>query len=126
MSVYAEETYDVYNEARVKARKEHTCGACKEPICRGHTYWRIGIVFERQASSLRRCERCQAMHVHLRGLGDCDTWPDEQLSCGHGYEEMWEEPPPPEIAELAFLTAEEMQRRAGAKLDLLIPPPATD
>jgi hypothetical protein len=114
MSHIAEETYSVYDERRVRARKQHICGACREPIVSGHTYWRIGVVFEKSAETLRRCERCQALHVHLRGLGHYDVWPDERLSCGQSYEDEWGDLPD-DVAELAFVTAEEMQQRAGIR-----------
>jgi hypothetical protein len=38
-----------------------------------------------------------------------DEWPDEQLMCGHEYVETHGAEPPPRIARLAFLTADDMQ-----------------
>jgi hypothetical protein len=112
MSHSVDETYAVYDERHVRARKPHRCDACEETIERGHRYWRIGIVWD-GARTVRRCERCQAMHQHLRTL--ClgsydDMWPDERLRCGTDYRREWDRDPPAEIAALAFATPEEMQR----------------
>jgi hypothetical protein len=114
MSRETNEYYDVYDEKERRARKAHLCSACGEAIRIGDLYWRIGTIFEREARSLRRCQRCQEIHVHLRGLGD-DMWPDEWLNCGEEYEHHWARKTPEEIAALAFVSPEEMQRRRVAK-----------
>lgn len=99
-----DETYDVYDEKRVTARKEHRCSACNERILPGHRYVRLGVVFDGSAETFKRCERCQAIHQHLRdeNPGAGDSWPDEQLACGEEYEEVFGKPPPDTIAALAF------------------------
>jgi hypothetical protein len=109
MSYQADERYDVYHEVRVFARKEHECDSvlCSEPIRKGDSYWRISVVFDGRARTIKRCLRCQHIHVHLRELcsdaGDAftDMWPDERLACGLDYAEEWG-PIPQEIAALAF------------------------
>lgn len=101
MSHCVDETYDVYQEREVRARKRGQCDACDEPIAPGHAYWRISIVFDGSASTVRRCARCQAMRKHLRTRGDGDTWPAERLDCGQAYEDEWGDVPD-EIAALAF------------------------
>jgi hypothetical protein len=103
MSHYAEETYDVYHEIRVIARKEHECDSvlCSDPIRPGDNYWRIHTVHDGRHENIKRCIRCQLLHEHLRGLGD-DMWPSETLACGLDYESEWGNPPPPGIAALAF------------------------
>ncbi len=108
MSYYADEHYAVYHEVRVFASKQHDCDAvlCSEPIRKGDPYWRISIVYDGRAETVKRCVRCQAIHLHLRDLGD-DTWPDERLACGQDYAEEWGGPPPAEIAALAFWKAGE-------------------
>ena len=119
MSQYCEETYTIYDERRIKARKEHRCDACEEPIPPGHFYCRVGIVFEQSAETIKRCLRCQTLHEHLRATKPPDSygnqWPREELDCGHGYEKIYGCPPPPEIAQLAFMTADEAQVRLVAK-----------
>lgn len=106
---------DVYSEREVRARCEHRCAACRETIPVGHRYWRIFIAAVRESWSYKRCLRCQAIHVHLRELcDDYGFWPSETLDCGEEYTAHWGEEPPPEIAALAFVTADEMQARAGA------------
>jgi hypothetical protein len=124
MSVWADESYSVYNETFPRARIPHRCDACKEVIPAGHRYARIGTVFDGSAESVKRCLRCQEMHEHLRKLcwaSDESEWPDERLNCGHGYSEVWGTEPPPEVARLAFmlpgeLEAELQQKRAGGAL----------
>ena len=110
MSYSCDETYDVYNETRTKARKAHTCSACKDTIAPGHLYTRVAVVFDGTVTSYKRCVRCQTLHKHLRELCSYDMWPDERLACGMAYEEEWGELPE-EIEELAFLTPEEAQKR---------------
>lgn len=51
------------------------------------------------------------MHEHLRKVASFDHWPNEALDCGHGYLEVHGKEPPPEIADLAFITAAEAQQR---------------
>jgi hypothetical protein len=106
MSHYCEEAYTVYNETVRKARKEHTCSACRFPILPGNYYASVFIVFEGEAESLKRCGSCQKTHLHLRQL-DPEMWPDEKLNCGKAYEDEWGEEPPDEIAELPFLSADQ-------------------
>jgi hypothetical protein len=101
MSHEIDELYEVYSETKRKARKPHICDACGEPIRVSQHLWYVFIIFDEQVEHLKRCERCQAIHVHLRGLGD-EMWPDERLACGEEYREHWGFEPPPEIAALAF------------------------
>lgn len=108
MSHYTEEHCDVYDEVQPKARLEHECDACHEKIFPGDYYWKISIVFDGTARTVKRCLRCQTMHVHLRGLGE-DMWPDEKLNCGEEYKHHWGVEPPAHIAELAFKTRVELQ-----------------
>lgn len=109
------EAYDVYTETRRRARKEHKCCACKEAIRPGDYYEHIGAIAQGDAATFKRCLRCQRIHEHLRTKAPCDTWPDEQLNCGHGYREMWGEDPPLEIQALAFATRDEVQERQEAR-----------
>lgn len=115
----ADEYYSVYDERRRRARKPRPCHACKETIRRGDFYYRVGIVFEREASTVIRCLRCQAIHVHLRRMSkkyhDGETWPDEKLNCGESYRDVWGGEPPAEIAALALLTADEAQAAVDLK-----------
>jgi hypothetical protein len=104
MSQWCDDSYTVYSENQVRARKDHTCQACWECIPKGTPYWRITWVFDRSAGGVKRCVRCQAIHLHLRKLcreKDYEMWPDEQLACGLKYEDEWGDLPD-EIAALAF------------------------
>lgn|GEM_PF-2111369 len=111
MSYYVEDYYEVYDEKTVRARVEHICDACTEKISIGHLYTRIGIIFEKVAETVKRCLRCQTIHVHIRGLDTGgDSWPDEKLSCGNTYKDHWGVDPPEEIQDLAFVTPDEAQK----------------
>jgi hypothetical protein len=114
MSHAYDETYDVYNESARRARKQHQCDACHETIRAGDLYHVISIVFDGDASSIKRCVRCQRIHLHLRELEPGEMWPNEKLACGEEYREHWGREPPEEIAALAFMTADEMQREAAS------------
>jgi hypothetical protein len=112
VSYYAEDTCDVYDERRITARKDHECDACDATIAKGLTYWRIGILFDGRWEAVKRCERCQAVHVHLRVMSELHTegelWPDERLNCGMVYEDEWG-PMPDEAAALAFMGPGDVQ-----------------
>jgi hypothetical protein len=92
---------DVYAETVRRARKPHSCAACRETIATGHRYTDVRIIFEGRVDTIKRCLRCQAIHEHLRDLGDGESWPEERLDCGQSYESEWGECPD-EIAALAF------------------------
>lgn len=117
MSVDFEGRNDVEVTEIVKARKQHKCRACGETIPAGHRYERHSSLFDGQWYSCKRCLRCVAIFEHLQSRETgWDCGPDWELNCGHTYEEMHGEPPPEEIARLAFVTAEEMQRRLTDEL----------
>ena len=127
MSCSIDEYYAQYDEAMKHALEDIKCSACAETIQSGQIYTLVAIWRQEDATedgdgegyeagnesddglfltdepseTLNRCARCQAIHVHLRDLGQ-EMWPDEQLNCGEEYEEHWGKEPPPEIAALAF------------------------
>lgn len=113
MSVSCDEACDVYRVEIRKARKEHRCMACKETIRVGDRYASVHIVFEGEASTVKRCARCETIHraiqAQWRSKGAYEMWPAERLDCGETWEDEHGDPPPPEIARLAFLTADEAQ-----------------
>ena len=112
MSHEVDDYYTSYEELLPRARKEHECDACDAKIRKGDRYARIFIRdSEGDASTVKRCLRCQRIHEHLRKLGSPDNmWPAERLDCGEEYEEHWGAPPPDELAKLAFMTDDEAQR----------------
>lgn len=114
MSHYVEECYFVYQERTVRARVEHLCGACGEKISIDHRYIRVSIVFDESARTVKRCLRCQKIHLHVRSLDPFgESWPNEDLSCGKDYKEEWGVDPPPNIQDLAFITPDEAQEVIG-------------
>jgi hypothetical protein len=120
VSSYTDEVCDVYNERERRAVKDHQCQACKETIRAGDaSHCRIFILFEGDEGEPRaviRCLRCQKIHMHLRTLAPGEMWPDEKLDCGEEYTQHWGKEPPAEIAELAFVSQEEMQIREQARI----------
>ncbi len=104
MSHSIDDPYLVYRETRRRARKAHVCTACDEAIAPGLTYWAVAALYrDHTVEAVKRCERCQAMHVHLRGLGSPLVWPAEALDCGENYVFEWGMEPPDHIAALAFV-----------------------
>jgi NAD-dependent SIR2 family protein deacetylase len=104
MSHEVEDYYKAYVEERVLAAETCRCSACGERIPYGMPYTLVVIVdAENEEEMLRRCERCQKIHKHLREVAaESEMWPDERLACGEDYKEHWGHEPPPEIAALAF------------------------
>lgn len=95
----------VYDEQLRKARKEHKCDACEERIRAGDTYNYSTIIYDGSVEHIKRCLRCQKIHLHLRDVSSTDDdylWPDERLNCGEEYTSHWGKPPPDDIAALAF------------------------
>lgn len=104
MCDFVEEYYVVYDERRVKTRKDRLCQACGCSIPRGTTYCRVASLYDGSWQVTIRCGACQLTHEHLRSLCGYDLWPDERLACGEEYESRHGSPPPDEIAALAFMT----------------------
>lgn len=111
MSQYGEGEYpSVSRHGMRTARKPHICCACKETIQPGHRYMDIWFVFEGEPQGYKRCERCETIYQHLSDRIDASTDDpfddfehcDDELACGHTYEERWKEAPPAWLAALAF------------------------
>ena len=117
MSQWSDECSTIANFRTIKARKEHKCHACNERIAPGETYQCDSFLFEGEWNTVKRCARCELMYRHLDGRmreeRDWDTYCDSELKCGHEYEEEWGEPPPEDVAALAFMTPEEAQAQLG-------------
>jgi len=105
----------LYREERPRARKPHRCDACRETIRPGDVYIRCRSLSDGQWNEIARCLRCEAIYQHLGERGAGDLVPDWTLDCGETYEDHWDEPPPDEIAALAFVTPDEMQRRSDSR-----------
>lgn len=107
MSQYGDGDYaECTNIKTRRARKPHTCDACSETIDRGHEYTHVFFVFDGSPYVYKRCARCEVIYEHLSDRiykeGDGEEFCDEELNCGHTYEQRWEEPPPEWLAALAF------------------------
>jgi hypothetical protein len=98
-----EEFYRYYSETRRTTRVPRRCAACDVELAPGHVWWHV-VIFQPggEIEHLCRCDRCQALHLHLREKSSwCADWPDERLSCGTRYEDVYGDIPP-EILALAF------------------------
>ncbi len=118
MSVSCDEYNDAYVEHTPRARKEHKCYACNETIRPGDRYRRTFVAFDGRGDSYKHCLRCAAMMDAIqegqRKAGERDTGVALGLDCGHSWQEIMDEEPPPEIARLAFMSADDMQRELAA------------
>lgn len=121
MSVDTDGYCDVWERKRQRARKEHWCDCCCEPIPRGHLYATHFTVYNGGTDFVKRCLRCEAIYDALtERMRDAGTLgeeaPDSRLDCGHSYRDRWGEDAPLELERLAFLTPAELQAEALAKM----------
>lgn len=103
----------------VRARKEHGCCACFRPIKKGQLYRVLTGLQDGSFDRLKRCIRCDQIAEGMQARG-CVTYFD--LSGGEGYGTWVEEDDPhdlvPEtepVAAVAFMTQEELEKRALEK-----------
>jgi len=120
MSCEIDGTNEVESSTTQRARKEHRCCACRETIRVGDLYRRTFVVYEREPETFKHCLRCTAMFdaiIRAQRGADLDYWERGvawRLDCGHDWQEMFDDDPPPEVARLAFLTPDEAQRELAA------------
>jgi hypothetical protein len=92
-----------WNEKTQRARKPHTCSACKLTIRPGDTYTRDKLLYDGRWDLVIRCARCQLIFEHLHPLCSAEgDAPARELDCGHDYNERWDRDPPEWLAALAF------------------------
>lgn len=113
------DTYDllpapVWREGIRRARKDHRCDACNEPIPRGHKYSYTFAVVDGDPQTTKRCLRCDAIYERLSELLPADQVCDITLDCGHSWSDIHDGPPPEDLVALAFATPEEMQAKHAA------------
>jgi len=99
------------------AAKEHKCGACLETIPKGHHYHIWSSVLDGRWASIKHCARCWAMVKALHASGFADVV-ELELNCGETWEDASGEPPPAEVAALAFwLPGEPLPTDFGQQVD---------
>lgn len=101
----ADGTCPVWDERWVTARKSHRCIACGETVEPGHTYHRTESLYDGSWSRWKHCGRCGRIWLALLKMArqaQDDIAIDPALRCGSSWEGAWDEPPPPEVAALAF------------------------
>lgn len=114
MSEYADECCVVHRHKICRARKEHTCSACRATIRPGDYYASVFALSNACGpENFRRCGACERTWQHLMGkcaehnrLNNDSLFPLEDLSCGKAYTEEWGDVPD-EIAALPLLSADE-------------------
>lgn len=94
---------DVWVFEWIKARKQHHCCACDEPIEPGHVYHSYKALRDGVWSRWIHCARCWYMCKKLWARNDGAAI-NLELNCG----EVWEEPPE-DVAALAFMLPEDHQ-----------------
>jgi hypothetical protein len=91
MCFYDTEPCEVYNQTRRKARKEHVCDECRDPIRRGNHYDEITGIFDGSPFRYRICLVCRLDHSrvidHERAEG-CDGI-EADPGLGRLWEGMW-------------------------------------
>jgi hypothetical protein len=65
VDTYDGEPVTVYSQRLIRARKDHRCRACGEPIRRGDLYSYTFAVWDGQRLVVRRCARCELLYEHL-------------------------------------------------------------
>ncbi len=109
----ADFTYDVLREHERRARKDYVCCACQEVIRKGDVY-QYTFAFARYYSDTpaqyKHCLRCAKMLEEILAASEPGTAIAWELNCGQAWEDAIGELPE-HIAELAFLTPDEMQAR---------------
>jgi hypothetical protein len=86
MSCYCEygegDTPSFFNEERVRARKQHTCCECLEPILQGEVYERCSGLWDGGFQTFKTCAHCADLR---KEAGTGDPWdelpPFGQLAC---------------------------------------------
>lgn len=95
-----------YREVWRRARKEHRCEACYEPIRPGERYNYVSGVWDGEASAFKRCARCAFTFKRLVDLAPVGDVVALDLDCGEVYEGDDQE-----LLALAFMTPTEAQER---------------
>lgn len=97
-----------WSETWRTARKEHRCCSCNERIRAGQRYHYCGGVWDGTGASYKHCARCWTLfHALVNYSGEESV--DLLLDCGETWDSLYGEPPPEELAALAFLTPAEAQ-----------------
>lgn len=70
---------ELYTSEIRKARKEHCCCECRQPIAPGQTYEHVFMILDGDRQTYKTCDLC----VEIRGHFSCDG--------GWFFETVWEE-----------------------------------
>lgn len=97
-SEYVDESADVYRSQIIKARKEHKCGECGDPILPGDKYEKVTACWEGTWGTHKTCRGC----YHIRSEYMPSGWYFGQVAqgiyacLGFDYREdpaLWEDDP---------------------------------
>ena len=85
MCFWDTEPCEVYDQRRRKARKDHVCSECRNPIRRGNLYDEVTGIFDGSPFRYRICLTCRLDHLrvidHERAEG-CD-WTEADPGLGN-------------------------------------------
>lgn len=95
----------VYTQRWRRARKQHACCTCREPIAIGDLYHFVSGIWDGESDSFKHCARCWRLYELLCEAA-CypDEYPPLNMRCGSRYDGDDER-----IYELAFWTKTEAQ-----------------
>lgn len=71
----------VYKALRLRARCEHKCTECGQPILRGETYERVWAIWDGGPDVIKTCCDCLAIRDGLETM-DCFCW---------GHHNLWDD-----------------------------------
>jgi hypothetical protein len=78
----------IWREAKVKARKEHRCEECREPIPPGMEYGKATSLYDGRWDTLRRCAACLILAEWIATVtGYCPLWGGLDVSVGYANDE---------------------------------------
>jgi len=112
IDIYDGDPCSMFKEKVHRAIEAIKCSCCGIGIRVGDYYHRTMFISEARWFTIRRCAPCQKIYEHLlKKRNESKAWDmaiDLWLDCGEEYEDEWGEPPPPEIAALAFALPNEI------------------
>lgn len=103
----ADGTCVIWERTEQRARKPHRCYGCGETIPVGKTYAKTRFLFDGSWGGWKHCRRCDLIFNALQREVPSDVYVDPGLDCGETWQTAFGEPPPPDIASLAFVLPED-------------------
>lgn len=77
MCYFSDVTIDFYTETWPKARKDHKCCECNQPITKGEHYRRVFGKWEGEIDTFSTCQRCLDLTDRIRALERAEGCPPD-------------------------------------------------